>query len=173
MDTYNSKGCNASWASVEVHKGLVKGFKRQRKAYLVRELRSAVSLLPPPSPTVDTPCQASYNTRRCNEMTTYAIVQTGGKQYRVKAGDFIDVEKLPVEVGATVELPHVLLLSQEDQFLVGRPHVEGARVVAEVREQAKDTKIVVFKYKAKTRYRKKQGHRQRFTRLQIMELVAP
>jgi large subunit ribosomal protein L21 len=106
-------------------------------------------------------------------MTTYAIVQTGGKQYRVTAGDFIDVEKLPVEVGATVELPHVLLLSQEDQLLVGRPHVEGARVVAEVREQGKDTKIVVFKYKAKTRYRKKQGHRQRFTRLQIMELVAP
>ena len=106
-------------------------------------------------------------------MTNYAVVQTGGKQYRVKAGDVIDVEKVEAEVGSTFEISDVLLLSHEGQLLVGTPHVEGARVVTEVREQAKDDKIIVFKYKSKTRYRRKQGHRQRFTRLHIKELVAP
>ncbi len=106
-------------------------------------------------------------------MNTYAIIESGGHQYRVRPGDTIDVEKLEAEVGSTVELPNVLLLSRDDHLLVGRPHVEGARVVAEVQAQDKDKKIVVFKYKAKTRFRKKTGHRQRFTRLQIKELVAP
>ena len=106
-------------------------------------------------------------------MSDYAVIETGGKQYRVKPGDVIDVERLEAEVGATVDLPQVLLLSQDGQLQIGRPHLEGARVVAEVREQAKDKKIVVFKYKAKTRYRKKTGHRQLFTRLEIKELVTP
>ena len=106
-------------------------------------------------------------------MSDYALVQTGGHQYRVKPGDIIDVEKLDLEVGSTLELPEVLLLSHEGQLLVGTPRVDGALVRAEVQEQAKDGKIVVFKYKAKTRYRRKQGHRQRFTRLQIKELVTP
>lgn len=106
-------------------------------------------------------------------MTNYAIVQTGGHQYRVKPGDVIDVEKVNAEVGSILDLPDVLFASRDGQLLVGTPQVEGARVVAEVQDQAKDDKIIVFKYKAKTRYRRKQGHRQRFTRLQIKELILP
>lgn len=106
-------------------------------------------------------------------MSNYAIVQAGGKQYRVRAGDFIDIEKVDAEIGSTFEISDVLLFSNEGELLVGNPQVEGARVVTEVLEQGKDDKIVVFKYKAKTRYRKKQGHRQRFTRLEVKELVAP
>jgi large subunit ribosomal protein L21 len=104
-------------------------------------------------------------------MAAYAIVQTGGKQYRVVPGDVIDVEKLNAEVGSTVELTDVRLLSQDGQVSIGAPQVAGARVVAEVQEQLKGPKVVIMKYKAKVRYRRKRGHRQPYTRLLIKEIV--
>jgi large subunit ribosomal protein L21 len=106
-------------------------------------------------------------------VVTYAVVETGGKQYQVRQGDLIDVEKVPQEVGSTVELDQVLLLSREGQVTAGRPLVPGARVLAQVEEQLRGPKIIVFKYKAKTHYRKKQGHRQSYTRLRILNIAAP
>ena len=102
----------------------------------------------------------------------YAIVQTGGKQYRVQEGDSITVEKLPGEEGGTVELDSVLLVSQGEKVTVGQPHVEGAKVVAEVARQGKADKVIVFKYKSKVRYHVKNGHRQQVTRLSIKQIVA-
>ena len=86
-------------------------------------------------------------------------------------GDLIDVEKLPQEVGATVALEDVRMVVVQDGLLTGSPRVEGASVVAEVRDQLRGPKIVVFKYKAKTRYRKKNGHRQSYTRLLINQIL--
>jgi large subunit ribosomal protein L21 len=103
-------------------------------------------------------------------MASYAIIQTGGRQYRVASGTVLDVEKLDVAVGALVDLP-VLMVSDEDQLLVGTPHVEGARVVAEVQDQFRGPKIIIFKYKAKTRYRRKNGHRQSYTRLHVQDII--
>jgi large subunit ribosomal protein L21 len=102
---------------------------------------------------------------------TYAIVETGGKQYRVKPGDTIEVELLRGEPGSSVELDRVLALSKDDSVTVGRPTVQGARVVAEVESHGRGKKLVVFKYKSKVRYRRKQGHRQSYTRLAIKEIV--
>ncbi len=101
----------------------------------------------------------------------YAIFKTGGKQYRVSPGDIIDVEKLPVEPGAEIELEEVLALSEDGEVTFGQPVIEGAKVIAQVHHQARDKKIRVFKYKRKTRYRKMRGHRQSYTRLQIAEIV--
>jgi large subunit ribosomal protein L21 len=104
-------------------------------------------------------------------MPTYAIIHTGGKQYQVSPGDLLDVEKLPQEVGATVTLEDVRLISGQDGLVMGTPQVSGAAVVAEVRDQLRGPKIVVFKYKAKTRYHKKNGHRQSYTRLLINQIL--
>ena len=101
----------------------------------------------------------------------YAIFRTGGKQYRVSPRDVIDVEKLPIDPGAHVELGNVLAVSRDGNLHVGRPLLAGARVVAEVEAQTRDRKIVVFKYKRKVRYRRKKGHRQHYTRLAIKELL--
>src|SRR5687767_7847019 len=101
----------------------------------------------------------------------YAIVRTGGKQYRVEADQTLDVERLKAEVGDKVEFD-VLMLGGNGDVRVGTPAVEGARVVAEVVEHGRGEKIIVFKYKNKTRYRRKQGHRQDYTRLAIKEIVA-
>jgi large subunit ribosomal protein L21 len=101
----------------------------------------------------------------------YAVVQTGGKQYRVQEGDFLNVEKLNAEVNSTVELTDVLAVSKADgELVVGKPVVEGAKVVAKVVAQDKAKKIIVFKYKAKKDYRRKQGHRQPYTRLLIEKI---
>jgi large subunit ribosomal protein L21 len=97
----------------------------------------------------------------------YAIVRTGGHQYKVAVGDQLDVEKLPVEAGEQVELNEVLMVSSDDQVTVGDPMVAGARVTATVVDQHRGDKIVVFKYKPKKRYRRKMGHRQDLTRLSI------
>ena len=102
----------------------------------------------------------------------YAIVQTGGKQYRVQEGDSITVEKLPGEEGGAVELDSVLLVSQGEKVTVGQPYVEGAKVVAEVARQGKADKVIVFKYKSKVRYHVKNGHRQQVTQLSIKQIVA-
>ena len=101
-------------------------------------------------------------------MTTYAIIETGGKQYQVSTGDVIDVERLRArEPGDTVQIDRVLLLSQDGHVTIGTPLVEGARVVSRVEMEGRGKKIVVFKYKSKVRYRKKTGHRQSFYRLAI------
>lgn len=100
----------------------------------------------------------------------YAIIETGGKQYRVAQGDVIRVEKLPYAEGEAVELDKVMALSKEGQLSVGKPYVEGAKVKATVLQNGKADKIIVFKYKPKKNYRKKQGHRQPFTELQIDQI---
>ncbi len=97
----------------------------------------------------------------------YAIVRTGGHQYKVAVGDQLDVEKLPVEAGEQVELNEVLMVSSDDQVTVGDPLIAGARVTATVVDQHRGDKIIVFKYKPKKRYRRKMGHRQDLTRLSI------
>lgn len=101
----------------------------------------------------------------------YAIVETGGKQYRVEEGQTIDVERLPAEVGEEVVLDQVLFVTDDGEVTVGQPRVEGAKVRATVLRQDKARKIIVFRYKAKERHRRKTGHRQPFTRLRINEIV--
>ena len=100
----------------------------------------------------------------------YAVFKTGGKQYRVKPGDILDVEKLPDEVDSVAEFGEVLVVSDGGQLTVGSPYVPGASVLAQVQSHYKDRKLMVFKYKAKTRYRRKRGHRQTYTRLLIQDI---
>ena len=102
----------------------------------------------------------------------YAVLVTGGKQYRVQEGDVLFVEKLNVEVETTIELNEILAVGKEDGLVVGKPLVEGAKVVAKVLAQGKAKKIIVFKYKRKLDYRKKQGHRQSYTKIQIEKIEA-
>jgi large subunit ribosomal protein L21 len=97
----------------------------------------------------------------------YAIIQSGGKQYRAVEGQAIEVDKLDLEVGKKVELGEVMLVADGNQVLVGKPTVADAKVAATVVSQDKGEKISVFKYKPKIRYRVKTGHRQLFTRLMI------
>jgi large subunit ribosomal protein L21 len=104
-------------------------------------------------------------------VTSYAVIQTGGKQYQVKSGDVIDVEKLEAEVGTRVELADVRLVSVESGLSVGTPSVDGAMVTAEVQDQFRGPKIIIFKYKSKTHYRKKNGHRQSYTRIRIQDIL--
>ena len=99
----------------------------------------------------------------------YAIIETGGKQYRVQEGDVLNIEKLNVEAGDVVEFDKVLVLAGEE-LKVGAPYVEGAKVVGEVVENGKAKKVIIFKYKAKKDYRKKQGHRQPYTMVKIEAL---
>lgn len=103
----------------------------------------------------------------------YAIVRTGGKQYRVEEGRSITVERLPAAEGETVELTDVLLIADNGNVTVGAPVIEGARVLAEVEANGRGKKIIVFKYKSKVRARKKTGHRQNFTKLSVTEILAP
>ena len=100
----------------------------------------------------------------------YAVFKTGGKQYCVKPGDILDVEKLPNEVDSVAEFGEVLVISDDGQLTVGSPYVPGASVLAQVQSHYKDKKLIVFKYKAKTRYRRKRGHRQTYTRLLIQDI---
>ncbi len=100
----------------------------------------------------------------------YAVIETGGKQYRVQEGDVVTIEKLNVEAGDKVTFDKVLVLAEEEGLKVGTPYVEGAAVTGEVVENGKGKKVVIFKYKAKKDYRKKQGHRQPYTMVKIESL---
>jgi large subunit ribosomal protein L21 len=102
----------------------------------------------------------------------YAIIETGGKQYRVSEGDVLTVEKLEVGEGETVEFGRVLTVVKDGEVTVGKPVVAGAKVTGKVVEQGKGKKILVFKYKAKSNYRKRQGHRQPFTKVKIEKIEA-
>jgi large subunit ribosomal protein L21 len=103
----------------------------------------------------------------------YALIETGGKQYKVTEGQTIDVELLGVAEGGAVELDRVLLIAEGDNITSGKPVIEGARVLATAKKNGKGKKIIVFKYKAKTRYRRKNGHRQPFTTLSIDKILPP
>ena len=104
-------------------------------------------------------------------MVTYAIVETGGKQYRVQSGDTIKVESLPGDEGDLVEIADVRMVSQDGAIKLGNPTVPDAKVTAEIISQGKGKKIIVFKYKAKTRYRKKNGHRQNYTEIKVNDII--
>jgi large subunit ribosomal protein L21 len=102
----------------------------------------------------------------------YAIVECGGRQYRAEQGHSFSVEKLPYEVGDTVELNNVLLLADGDNVMIGAPTVDGASVKATVVEQYRGKKIFVWKYRPRKRSRRRSGHRQYYTRLRIEEIIA-
>ena len=102
----------------------------------------------------------------------YAILESGGKQYRAEEGQVIEVDRLAAEEGSTVELEQVLLLVDGDTTQVGAPLVTGAHIKASVLEHIRGPKILVFKYKAKMRYRVRQGHRQNYTCLRIERIAA-
>jgi large subunit ribosomal protein L21 len=100
----------------------------------------------------------------------YAVIKTGGKQYRVQPGETVQVEKLDAEVGKTVEFNEVLMVADGENVRLGKPHVTGVKVVAEVVDQGRDTKILVYKYRRRKAWHKKQGHRQPFTALKVTEI---
>ena len=102
----------------------------------------------------------------------YAVVESGGKQYKVFSGGTISLERLPGEVGALVELTNVLLVSDNGGVKVGKPILAGAKVVAEIVAQERGPKVVVLKFKRRKNYRRKQGHRQALTKVRIKEIIA-
>jgi large subunit ribosomal protein L21 len=103
----------------------------------------------------------------------YAIVETGGQQHKVEAGQKVDVAYMDLDQGKDIELSRVLMVADGKDTLIGTPTVDGAKVIATSLGELKGDKVIVFKYKSKTRYRRKTGHRQLYTRLQIKEIVKP
>jgi large subunit ribosomal protein L21 len=103
----------------------------------------------------------------------YAIVESGGKQFRVRTGQVINTDLLHVEKGKEVELSPVLMIADGDEVIIGTPEVQGAKVIATCLEEGKARKIIIFRYKNKVRERRKTGHRQPYTRLLIKEIVKP
>jgi large subunit ribosomal protein L21 len=106
------------------------------------------------------------------ELAPYAVIETGGKQYRVSVGDILSVEKLDQEAGADITFDRVLLVGGDGTTRVGTPTVTGATVSATIQEQYRGEKLVIFKYKPKKRYRRRTGHRQSLTRLAITAINA-
>ncbi len=102
----------------------------------------------------------------------YAIIQTGGKQYRVAEGDVITIEKLDNADGETVVFDSVLTVVKEGEVVIGKPLVAGAKVSAKIVDHGKEKKILIFRYKAKSNYRRRQGHRQPFTKVVIEKIEA-
>jgi len=105
------------------------------------------------------------------EACMYAVIESGGKQYRISEGDVINVETLPNAVGDEVKLDRVLLISDESGVKVGQPLVKDAKVLTRVEAIEKARKILVWKYRPKQRYRRRRGHRQTYTRLRIEKIV--
>lgn len=101
----------------------------------------------------------------------YAVIRTGGKQYRVSPGDILRVERLDGEVGASVEFPEVLLASADDAVRIGTPLVAGARVLGTIVAQGRDRKVLVFKKKRRKNYRRRRGHRQSVTTVRVTEIA--
>jgi len=101
----------------------------------------------------------------------YAVIETGGKQYRVSKGDVIKVEKLNAEVGSAIEFDKVLAVGNDGEIQAGTPYISGLSISGKVLEHGKADKVIIFKYKAKKDYRKKQGHRQPYTMIQIEGLM--
>lgn len=102
----------------------------------------------------------------------YAIIETGGKQYRVTEGDVLTIEKIDVAEGQTVDFDRVLTVVKDGEVVIGKPLISDAKVTAEVVSHGKGKKILVFKYKAKSNYRRRQGHRQPFTKVRIDKIFA-
>lgn len=100
-------------------------------------------------------------------MVKFAVVQTGGKQYKVAAGDRIKIEKLETDEQEAISFDKVLLIADGDKISLGKPYVEGAIVEGKLLRQGRARKVIVFKYHSKARYRKKKGHRQPFTEVEI------
>ena len=100
----------------------------------------------------------------------FAVIQTGGKQYIVKPEDKIKIEKLPGEVGESISFDQVLLAVDEDKIDVGKPVLGNVKVEAKILDQARARKVLVMKYKNKTRYRRKYGHRQQYTKVEITKV---
>jgi len=103
-------------------------------------------------------------------MAKFAVIETGGKQYRVSAGQKIKVEKLKAEEGASFSFDKVLLTADGEKVALGTPFIEGEKVSAKVVKQARERKKIVFRYHSKTRYRKKKGHRQSYTEVEIIKV---
>lgn len=101
----------------------------------------------------------------------YAIIETGGKQYKVQEGDILSIEKLNAPEGDTVEINNVLAVVKDGEVVLGKPLVEGAKAVLKVLEHGKGEKIIVFKYKPKKNYRKTRGHRQPFTKVVVEKIM--
>ncbi|MBI4054047.1 MAG: 50S ribosomal protein L21 [Candidatus Doudnabacteria bacterium] len=99
-----------------------------------------------------------------------AVIETGGKQYLVKAQDKLRVPSLAAEAGTTITFDRVLLLAQDESAQVGTPYVAGAKAEAKVLAHGRADKVLVMKYHSKTRYRRKKGHRQKFTEIQVMKI---
>ena len=102
----------------------------------------------------------------------YAIIETGGKQYRVTEGDVLSIEKIEAAEGQTVDFDRVLTVVKDGEVVIGKPLIANAKVTAEVVAHGKGKKILVFKYKAKSNYRRRQGHRQPFTKVRIEKIFA-
>lgn len=102
----------------------------------------------------------------------YAIIKLGGRQYRAVAGQYIDIDKLPYDEGEEITIDDVLLVSDGENTTIGAPLVEGASVTATIEQQFRGEKLIVYKYRQRTSYRRKQGHRQYHTRLRINAINA-
>lgn len=102
----------------------------------------------------------------------FAVIKSGGRQYKVSVGEKLEVNRLVAEDGAQIEIGEVLLISDADQTMIGTPFVDDAKVVATVNGQARGKKVIVFKYKSKKRYRHRRGHRQELTILTIDDIIA-
>ena len=102
----------------------------------------------------------------------YAVIETGGKQYKVQEGDVLQVELRHAEAGESVEINKVLMVNKDGELNVGAPYIDGAKVTLKVEENGKGKKLVVFKFKAKKNYRRKKGHRQPFTKVVVEKIEA-
>jgi large subunit ribosomal protein L21 len=119
------------------------------------------------------PALAGFRLRSTGDSSMYAVVKTGGKQYRVSEGLTIRVEKIDAEPGASIELGQVLMVAEGDQIRVGTPFIEGGKVTATVGVQGKCDKVHIVKFRRRKHYLKRQGHRQRYTELKITGISAP
>ena len=102
----------------------------------------------------------------------YAVIETGGKQHKVTEGEILRVEKIDAEVGTEITFDKVMMVKKDDTVMIGKPYVDNASVTAEIVEQGKHKKIIVFKYKRKKNYQRKKGHRQQYTALRIKAIAA-